>query len=69
MRCRCVADEQLNPDCQLRGIEATMRRPKVGDRIKFTGEAKAYRVRVTDNRFVICTKPFNLLYDRRHGRS
>lgn len=33
--------------------------PTAGDRIYFQGEIKPYRVRACDNRFIICTKPFN----------
>jgi hypothetical protein len=31
----------------------------VGQRIWFAGEARPYRVRAANDRFVICTKPFN----------
>ena len=32
---------------------------KVGDRIKFAEERAAYTVRACNERFLICTKPFN----------
>jgi hypothetical protein len=31
-----------------------------GQKIKFTNEKRPYRVRACNDRFVICTKPFNL---------
>lgn len=31
-----------------------------GDRIKFASEKRPYRVRAADDRFAVCTKPFNL---------
>ncbi len=33
---------------------------KVGDKIKFAGQRQRYTVQACDDRFVICTKPFNL---------
>ena len=33
---------------------------KAGDKIKFKGEKRPYRVRAADGRFAVCTKPFNL---------
>lgn len=30
-----------------------------GDKVKFANEAKAYTVRCANDRFAICTKPFN----------
>lgn len=33
---------------------------KVGDRVFIWGEVRPYRVRCKDDRFIICTKPFNL---------
>ena len=33
---------------------------KAGNRIKFESEGKPYKVRLADERFAICTKPFNL---------
>lgn len=35
-------------------------RPAVGDRIVFEGEKRPYTVRACDDRFIICTKPFNV---------
>ena len=32
---------------------------KPGDRVYVTGEVRPYRVRCRDERFIICTKPFN----------
>ena len=32
---------------------------RVGDRVYITGEKRPYRVRCRDERFIICTKPFN----------
>lgn len=32
---------------------------KVGDRVFVCGEVRPYRVRCRDDRFIICTKPFN----------
>lgn len=32
----------------------------VGSRIWFEGESQPYRVRARDERYIICTKPFNL---------
>jgi len=32
-----------------------------GDKIKFAGEQQRYTVRACDNRFAVCTKPFNLM--------
>ena len=31
----------------------------VGDRIRFAGERNGYTVRASDDRYLICTKPFN----------
>lgn len=33
---------------------------KVGDKIKFKSEKQRYIVKAKDNRYLICTKPFNL---------
>lgn len=33
---------------------------KAGDKIKFEAEKRPYRVRAADERFAVCTKPFNL---------
>lgn len=33
---------------------------KVGDKIRFAEERNAYTVRACDDRYLICTKPFNL---------
>lgn len=35
-------------------------RVKVGDEILVPNEKKPYRVRARDDRYIICTKPFNL---------
>ena len=35
------------------------RRVFVGDRVYVDGETKPYRVRCRDDRFIICTKPYN----------
>lgn len=32
---------------------------KVGDKIKFAEEKKPYTIRACDNRYLICTKPYN----------
>lgn len=32
----------------------------VGARVWFVGEARPYRIRARDERFLVCTKPFNL---------
>lgn len=32
----------------------------VGDKISIPGEKKPYTVRARDERYIICTKPFNL---------
>jgi len=32
---------------------------KVGDKVFVCGEVRPYRVRCKDDRFIICTKPFN----------
>lgn len=32
---------------------------KVGDKIHFPNEKKPYRVRARDERYIICTKPYN----------
>jgi len=32
---------------------------KVGDKIKFTSEKQRYTIRACDERYLICTKPFN----------
>lgn len=32
---------------------------KVGDQIKFRNEKQRYRIRACNERFLICTKPFN----------
>lgn len=32
---------------------------KVGDRIKFAEEKRAYTIKACNERFLICTKPFN----------
>jgi len=32
---------------------------KVGDKVFIQGEARPYKVRCRDDRFVICTKPYN----------
>ena len=34
-------------------------RVNVGDKVYFPNEKKPYRVRARDERFIICTKPFN----------
>ena len=34
-------------------------KPTVGDKIKFRSEKQRYTVQACDDRFVICTKPFN----------
>lgn len=34
-------------------------KPKVGDKIWFAAEKRPYTVRACDERFIICTKPFN----------
>lgn len=34
----------------------------VGDKVYFPNEKKPYRVRVRDERFIICTKPINLYH-------
>lgn len=33
---------------------------KVGDKVKFTGEKQRYTIKARSDRFIICTKPFNL---------
>ena len=33
---------------------------KTGDKIKFESEKRPYLVRAADDRFAVCTKPFNL---------
>ena len=33
----------------------------VGDRIRFAGERNDYTVRASDDRYLICTKPFNCM--------
>lgn len=33
---------------------------KVGDKIKFKEEVQSYTIQACDERFLICTKPFNL---------
>lgn len=33
---------------------------KTGDKVWFPGEKRPYKVRARNNRYVICTKPFNL---------
>lgn len=33
----------------------------VGDRVRFAGERQRYTVQACNDRFAICTKPFNLL--------
>lgn len=33
---------------------------KVNDKIFFEGEKKPYKIKACDNRFLICTKPYNL---------
>ena len=33
---------------------------EVGDKVYISGEKKPYKVRARDDRFIICTKPFNL---------
>lgn len=37
-------------------------RVKVGDEILVPNEKKPYRVRARDDRYIICTKPFNLYH-------
>lgn len=37
-------------------------RVKVGDEIRVPNEKKPYRVRARDDRYIICTKPFNLYH-------
>lgn len=32
---------------------------KVGDKVYVNGEVRPYRVRCRDDRYIICTKPFN----------
>lgn len=34
-------------------------RLQVGNRVKFTGERQAYTVQAANQRFAVCTKPFN----------
>jgi hypothetical protein len=34
-------------------------RVELGDRVYVPGEKKPYRVRARDDRYIICTKPFN----------
>lgn len=36
------------------------RKQKVGDRIWFSGEKQGYTVKACNDRYIICTKPFNL---------
>ena len=46
----------------INGFKITMPKPKmikVGDKIKFKKEKQRYTVRACNNRFAICTKPFN----------
>lgn len=45
-----------------------------GQRIKFAAETRPYRVRAANERFAVCTKPFNLkgtvlytIVDLKHG--
>ena len=33
---------------------------KIGDKIRFAEEKQAYKVRACDERYLICTKPYNL---------
>ncbi|MGJ0846527.1 hypothetical protein ACR77J_07555 [Tissierella praeacuta] len=33
---------------------------KVGDKIRFMGEKQKYTIKAKSDRFIICTKPFNL---------
>lgn len=33
---------------------------RAGQRVWFNGEARPYRVRASNGRFAVCTKPFNL---------
>ena len=39
-----------------------MKEYKVGDKIRFKGEVKPYTIRACDDRYLICTKPYNLKY-------
>jgi len=32
---------------------------KVGDKVKFRSEKQRYTIQACDNRFLVCTKPFN----------
>lgn len=36
---------------------------QVGQRVKFSDEKKAYRVRAASKRYAVCTKPFNVIKD------
>lgn len=36
-----------------------MRNQKIGDKIWFSSEKNPYRVMACDNRYLVCTKPFN----------
>lgn len=38
----------------------TIENAEVGDRVKFYGERLAYTIRARNNRFIICSKPFNI---------
>ena len=39
--------------------EASIRAAEVGARVWFAGEKKPYKVRARNERYLICTKPFN----------
>lgn len=36
-----------------------LRKAKVGDRVKFDEEAQRYTIQARDDRYLVCTKPFN----------
>ncbi len=42
------------------GLNKRVQKINTGDRIYFPGEKKPYKVRASNNKFAICTKPFNL---------
>ena len=38
-------------------------RVEVGDKVYIPNEKKPYKVRARDDRYIICTKPFNIYHD------
>lgn len=64
-RCFGMANKEACKECQKKTFFAEFKEKyskldyKVGDKVKFWGEKRAWKIRACDERFIIATKPYN----------